>query len=304
SLAPLHLAAWRGLDDVVERLLSCGASVDVFAGAPYGKLTFLLLAIVKGNISTATLLLANGASPNLLHEDNPFSTTLHLVCILGHTDLVKPLMATASVQADPSKLLECYAWWGVSDEPAILKLLVEEGAGFYNGLVDRLRSRQKYQSLLALLHTKEYRNTITSQGQGPAIARQFLRSVNLSELDTEIADQIIRQLFDLSIDTDLCADPDFTLEPLLSPLDFPDMLKLLPIFLERGMDVNRGTNIRTGYLSGEDLPDSYPGGSLLYQASTYTKYRYKEDSAAQLGVVRLLLQHGAHIDAQTKGNCL
>jgi hypothetical protein len=77
------------------------------------------------------------------------------------------------------------------------------------------------------------------------------------------------------------------------------MLKLLPLLLEAGMDVQPAPKTRR-----RKLPVKYDIDDLLADTSPYDKNQDGEGAAAQLAVVRLLLQHGAPISGPTRGDAL
>jgi len=77
------------------------------------------------------------------------------------------------------------------------------------------------------------------------------------------------------------------------------MLKLLPLLLEAGMDVRPAPKTRR-----RKLPAKYEIDDLLGDTSSYDKSQDDKGAAAQLAVIRLLLQHGAPIGGATRGDAL
>ncbi|KAH7112343.1 ankyrin repeat-containing domain protein, partial [Dactylonectria macrodidyma] len=61
SLTPLHIAAYYGKDNIIERLLVFS---EVNADTKYDMATPLFLSLINGRLSTAKLLLGCGASPD------------------------------------------------------------------------------------------------------------------------------------------------------------------------------------------------------------------------------------------------
>ncbi len=166
---PLDLAVWKGLDDIVEWLLSCGANVDglpsVLDGSGAKATTVpLCLAVFRSRASTAALLLANGASLSLEDGALPprggvLPTIVHLACVLGFAELVGLLMATGRVQADPTDLLHCSFRHSTTDNPAVTKLLIEYGADFdfAGAILGELLHSSKWQSMSELIRSERYR---------------------------------------------------------------------------------------------------------------------------------------------------
>ncbi|XP_061532932.1 ankyrin repeat domain-containing protein 27 isoform X2 [Phycodurus eques] len=84
---PLHVSAVCGQAQVIDLLVSKGASVN---GTDYQALTPLHLACQKGHQGVTLLLLHYKADADA--QDNNGNTPLHLACTYGHEDCVKALV--------------------------------------------------------------------------------------------------------------------------------------------------------------------------------------------------------------------
>jgi ankyrin repeat protein len=82
----LHLAAVKGLEDVVSLLMVCGINVDV--KDQWGKLLHIFLQ--KGHQKGAVRLIRGGASINAL--DNLENTAPHLAAERDHKEVVRLLL--------------------------------------------------------------------------------------------------------------------------------------------------------------------------------------------------------------------
>ena len=91
----LHKAASRGYNDIVQLLLTKGASIE--ATSCYNN-TPLHVAASNGHTSTVELLLSKGASIEATNKDN--NTPLHFAALYGHTSTVELLLSKgASIEA-------------------------------------------------------------------------------------------------------------------------------------------------------------------------------------------------------------
>ncbi|KAK3339924.1 hypothetical protein B0T25DRAFT_560898 [Lasiosphaeria hispida] len=276
-LAPLHLAAWKGLDTIVEWLLGGGANVNTSAVvAP------LCLAVSNDRAPSAVLLLAHGASPGVRQDDNDSLTVLHLACEMGYADLAEELLAVGSVRADPADLLCYYNRYSQKDVPAIVELLARHGADISDALIGEFLETSKWRSAFALLQLRSCRDQISASLASDLLdqACSSVRSILWNTQDVpQDAKRMIRQLLDMG------ADPNRgQLLWALSPPNFSAALTLLPHFLEAGMDP--------------------AAGDLLGETSAYDRSQDEEGASAQLAVVRLLLRHGAPISPATRGDAL
>ena len=122
---PLHNAAWSGHTSTVELLFAKGASVQATNSA--SSSTPLHLAAWNGHTSTVELLLAKGASVEATDWEK--DTPLHNAARRGHTSTVELLLAKgASVQATnsySSTPLHNAAWSG---HASTVELLLANGA--------------------------------------------------------------------------------------------------------------------------------------------------------------------------------
>ena len=148
-LTALHLAAWKGLDAVADWLLELGANVD----CEFQPTTPLCLAVSNNKASSAVLLLAHGASPAVPSRSRDSLTVLHLACAMGHADLAAQLLATGSVQANPTDVLHYYITYlsyesSRKDDPAIVELLARD-ANFSDALTAEYLGSRRWLSALA-----------------------------------------------------------------------------------------------------------------------------------------------------------
>jgi len=274
----LHLAAWKGLDAVAERLLELGANVD----CEFQPSTPLCLAVSNNKASSAVLLLAHGASPAVPSRSHDSLTVLHLACAMGLADLAAQLLAKGSVQANPTDVLQYYTTRLSyesfrKDDPAIVELLARD-ADFSDALTAEYLDSRRWQSALALLQSKRYRKRM-SRSTATDLLDRACSALRHKVQKPQDAKLVIRQLLDKG------ADPDVGRQLLTSSTpDFPALLTLLPPFLEAGMEI-----------AAKDV---------LGEASAYDRNQDEEGASAQLEVVRLLLRHGAPIGPATRGDAL
>lgn len=329
SCTPLHLAACKGLNEAVEWLMSNGATLNVsmVTGA---MVTPILLAVIRDHIPTASLLLAGGASPQIgpvdeKHDDeekggeeqeNEKLTVVHLACALGSTDMVRQLLelSTGNIQPDTTDLLRFYAKHGVHKKagaPGMVGLLVSHGAevanrdDMFRGFLRTFR----WISALELLESNEYRHKMSAT-RATDLVRDLLASRHL-KVQAKTAENIIRQLLDVG------ADP--SLGKLLwvrsGELGFPAMLHILRPFFDAGMDFGVDSRLpppRRGSPWPRDIPgdrlqlrfDFMSIHDLLGHLSALDKDQDEQGSAAQLAIIRLMLQHGAPILGPTRGYAL
>lgn len=94
GISPLHLAAERNRDDVLELLINAGFNVNATLSGDRLKMyedrrsTALYFAVINNNIEATTMLLKAGANPNL-DTFNPLLVALRQGCIQTVTLLVE-----------------------------------------------------------------------------------------------------------------------------------------------------------------------------------------------------------------------
>ena len=71
GFTPLHIAAFARNAEAARRLLEAGADPNVFATAPFARVTPLGTCAFAGADEVAELLLAHGADPSLIEEPGP-----------------------------------------------------------------------------------------------------------------------------------------------------------------------------------------------------------------------------------------
>ena len=303
SLLPLHVAALKGLDGIAAWLLRQGASVD--AALPESKATALSLAILASRTPTVLVLLANGADPDVRENEHDPPTVLHLACSLGLADLAERLLTLRYVDADPTALLALYHLHCQSDVPKLVVELVRRGAKVSGVTVGASLRASKWQSAWKLLMAPMIRDHMTAEGS--SITLQTMLSLRSRELTTHV-DTAVRMLRHL---LNYGADPD--LGRLLwrqsggNSISYPTLLKLLRPLLEAGMDVKPAVTKRRRaprQRAPRHLPAKYGVDDLLGHTSPYDQSQDDEGAAAQLAIIRLLLQHGAPIGGATRGDAL
>jgi len=278
SLTALHLAAWKGLDAIVEWLLRGGAN----ANCESSVVSPLYLAVLNDKASSALLLLSHGASPVVRPSSQDSLTVLQLACTMGYASLAEQLLASGSVPADPTDVLQWYSThlsrgYVKNDAPAVVELLARD-ANVPDALIGEFLRTSRWQSALVLLQTKKRRNRI-SRTTATELLDNACYSLRYRTQKAQNANLVIRRLLDMG------ADPDVGHQLLSSSTsDFPTLLTLLPPLLEAGMN-----------LTAEDA---------LGIASAYDRNQDEKGASAQLEVVRLLLRHGAPIGPATRGDAL
>ena len=278
SLTALHLAAWKGLDAIVEWLLRGGAN----ANCESSVVSPLYLAVLNDKASSALLLLSHGASPVVRPSSQDSLTVLQLACTMGYASLAEQLLASGSVPADPTDVLQWYSThlsrgYVKNDAPTVVEILARD-ANVPDALMGEFLRASRWQSALVLLQAKKRRNRI-SRTTATELLDNACYSLRYRTQKAQNANLVIRRLLDMG------ADPDVGHQLLSSSTsDFPTLLTLLPPLLEAGMD-----------LAAEDA---------LGIASAYDRNQTEEGASAQLEVVRLLLRHGAPIGPATRGDAL
>jgi ankyrin repeat protein len=278
SLTALHWAAWKGLDAIAEWLLRGGAN----ASCGSSIVNPLYLAVLNDKASSALLLLSHGASPVVRPGSQDSLTVLHLACTMGYASLAEQLLASGSVPADPTDVLQCYSThlsrgYVKNDAPAVVELLARD-ANVPDAVIGEFLRASRWQSALVLLQAKKRRNRI-SRTTATDLLDSACSSLRHHTRKAQDASLVIRRLLDMG------ADPDVGHQLLSSSTsDFPALLTLLPPLLEAGMD-----------LAAEDA---------LGIASAYDRNQTEEGASAQLEVVRLFLRHGAPIGPATRGDAL
>ncbi|CAH0027940.1 unnamed protein product [Clonostachys rhizophaga] len=296
SMSPLHVAALKGLDDIAAWLLSQGASVDALM--PGTTTTALSLAILGEHTSTALLLLANGADPELRESAGPeqreserhLPTVLHLACALGLAELADRLLSERSLEAQPTELLATYRLHCPSDVPRLAAGLVRRGAEVSEDTVGAFLRESRWQSAWELLTSPTLSDQLTAEGASRG--RELARRV-------ETAVRMLQHLLSLGADPDLGR----LLWRSSGGVSYPTLLKLLPPLLEAGMDVKPAPP-RKRRRAGRQPPVKYGIDDLLGYTSPYDKAQDDEGAVAQLAIIRLLLQHGAPIGGATRGDAL
>lgn len=295
SLSPLHVAALKGLVDIVSWLLDQGASVD--APIPGSKTTALSLAVVGNHVPTALLLLANHADPDLREGGaQELPAVLHLVCTLGLTELADGLLTAQYVEVDPTELLGVYQLNCPSDASRFVTVLVRHGAEVSEDMFWAFLSAAKFQSAWELLASPMFSDHLTVEGASCMLwAVLSLRGRELAK-HVEMTVRMLRHLLDRG------ANPDLGrfLWRQSGDVSYPVLLKLLPPLLEAGMDVKPAPSMRRR--ARRQPPVKYGVNDLLGHTSPYDESQDDEGAAAQLEIIRLLLQHGAPIGGATRGD--
>eukprot|EP00884_Botryococcus_braunii_P022330 jgi/Botrbrau1/8781/Bobra.0330s0013.1 len=122
---PLHFAASKGHDSVIEALFGAGAEIDTREKVL--KRTALHLAALNGHIGAVTFLVRHGADPDA--QDGESLTALHKAVTLGFEDVVRVLLELGAdandVPPDGTSVLHLAAWRGYL---GIVKQLLAAGA--------------------------------------------------------------------------------------------------------------------------------------------------------------------------------
>ena len=151
----LHKAASGGYNDIVQLLLSKGASIE----APnYYNHTPLHHAAWCGHTSTVELLLSKGASIEAMDKDN--DTPLHLAALYGHTSTVELLLSKGASSEAINNFNDTplhHAAWAA--HTSIVELLLSQGASIeatdkYNDTPLHLAALYGHTSTVELLLSK------------------------------------------------------------------------------------------------------------------------------------------------------
>ena len=92
GMSPLHVAAWAGRKDIVQKLLDTGAEVDTPSVSR--SMTPLHLASTMSELSTVELLLSKGADPNKPSASS--ATPFYRACRGGSLQVVRTLHAAGA----------------------------------------------------------------------------------------------------------------------------------------------------------------------------------------------------------------
>ncbi len=261
---PLHLAAEKGFRSVVEVLLSRGADVNATDGNGATPLHF---AVGNGFRAVAELLLAKGADPNItagnvyVAQHNTSGTALHVAVDRGDQALVELLVAH---KAAPN----------IPNSSGLTPLDIAASAG----------KTQLAEFLISHGAEVNAKNETSSQQGWTALHYAVVRN------QTEMIDLLLRHQ----------ADPNARMEigsfggPV--PMNMPEAYGYTPLLIActEGysnavaalLEAKADPNLRAGKAGG-DLPIF----STMDHVSPPTR----------AGIVSLLLQHGANLDARNTG---
>lgn len=185
-----------------------------------------------------------------------------------------------------------------SDASGFAAVLVRHGAEVSEDIFCAFLSASKFQSAWELLASPMFSDHLTVEGAGRMLwAVLSLRGRELAK-HVETAVRILRHLLGRG------ANPDLGRFLWRQPggVSYPVLLKLLPPLLEAGMDVKPAPSTRRR--ARRQPLAKYGVNDLLGHASPYDESQDDEGAAAQLGIIHLLLQHGAPIGGATRGDTL
>lgn len=102
----LHIASWRGLDNVAKSLLAAGAKIDA---CDNDNATALHLAVMQKHSSVVNLLLSRDANPNATtaRKDPTLTavkgglTPLHIAAYRGYQEIMKTLLDAKHINVSP-----------------------------------------------------------------------------------------------------------------------------------------------------------------------------------------------------------
>ncbi|OAA58993.1 ectomycorrhiza-induced ankyrin-domain nacht-domain containing protein [Niveomyces insectorum RCEF 264] len=264
----------------------------------------------------------------------PLVTTL--AAAMGHEALAEKLMDSGFVPAtSPSEMLYVYAQYNHS-RPEFAASLVRRGAEASPRMLQymaKVAGRLWAALPLSLLEAMPLDGPVFAQTWTPALADKtvlditttFQRDLYFSDfhdnhydhdyfdVDVEKALRALRRLLMIrGVDVD-AGGRSLWRQSSFQPFDYALVKHLLPPFLEAGMDVRcrcEAPRPPTEHAQQEQPPHYGLGNKrevpddLLAATSRYEPTQCVKGAAMQLGVVRLLLQHGAPITAATRDNAL
>ncbi|KAM7218463.1 hypothetical protein V8F06_006227 [Rhypophila decipiens] len=290
----LQLAAWKGLDAIIECLLDCGADVN-FSIFPICYESRVGRYVHYFNFSTV------GSSERTL-------TVLHLACAKFYPRLAEQLLASGSVPADPTDVLQWYSrnrqWSDLlldngnrpsSDIPendaAIVKLLAREADVSYQMIYDMLDS-PRWNAALALLQAAKSGGKQISGPEAAILLHRVRRAAGFCHDGTELTHEFVllsRQLLEMG------ARPDIDHAALLTIKDIPAVShKLSPLLI-----------LAIGGHGPGWAGESY----VLREWSKYDPWgaspsQFASWQSAQLETIRVVLRYGATIDPVTRSDAL
>ena len=285
---PLHLATLYGKLDIVRLLLDHGAtynSEDKFGRTPLHLVATGEYNLEQDRVRTAQLLLDRGADVNA--QDEYGATPLYLASYLGRVDFARLLLdrgATANPKARKGWTpLHCVAegtHLGSTDNGIhVAQLLLERGADANASNEDKrtplhLASYHgRVEITQVLLDGGASANSVDIQGQTPlhAVAYGYSRD--------EESNVVAQLLLERSADVNM---PDDAKETPLHLASSSGRIKMVQVLLNAGADA-RAKNARD--LSPFDVVPR------LYDSQGDVRR-----------IERLLLEHGADVDAQDKNS--
>jgi ankyrin repeat protein len=170
---------------------------------PGSKTTALSLAVLGNHTSTALILLANGADPDLRESDQDLPTVLHLACALGLTELADRLLTERYVESHPTELLDVYHLHCPSDVPRLAAGLARRGAEVSEDIVGAFLRASKWQSAWELLTSPMLADHLTTEGASSMLRTVLtLRAGELAN-HVETAMRMLQHLLNLGADPDL-----------------------------------------------------------------------------------------------------
>ncbi|KEZ40969.1 hypothetical protein SAPIO_CDS7875 [Scedosporium apiospermum] len=247
---------------------------------PGSNVTALCLSVMGNRISTALLLLANSADPYLRQEGyaRGMPTIVHMACALGRAELTEQFLASQHIENDPTELLAFYQLRCPSDVPNLARALVRHGAEVSDDLFHAFLCASRWLSAWELLESPTFSDHLTAS-QASNMLLVVWSSCGGSQ--TTNHQRQLRAYYN----TSLTGAPIPTWAGASGP--------------EAGMDVRPAPKTRR-----RKLPAKYEIDDLLGDTSPYDKSQDDKGAAAQLAVIRLLLQHGAPIGGATRGDAL
>ncbi|KAK4213542.1 hypothetical protein QBC37DRAFT_463749 [Rhypophila decipiens] len=346
SPTALQLAAWKGLDAIIEWLLDCGADVNfsifpICFESRFGSyfhsfnVNPLYLAVWENRMSTASLLLSRGANPVFPRAGSPVFkhstvaassgrtlTVLHLACAKLYPRLAEQLLASGSVPADPTDVLQWYSrnrvWSDLlldngnrpssdipEDDAAIVKLLARGADVSYQMIYDVLFS-PRWNAALALIQAAKSGGKQISGPEAAILLDRVRLAAGLCRDGTELTHEFVllnRQLLEMGARPDIKQAP---LQALLTIYDIPAVSHKLTSLLELAIWEHRSDrSVRLARMNSEhkyalrrlrQWTEYDPWGASASQSDSW--------QAAQLEAIRLVLRYGVIIDPVTRSDAL
>jgi ankyrin repeat protein len=317
----LHSAAYQGTPEVVETLLNCGLKLNakdrcgetVLHSVSRGKQSS------QGGVRVAKLLLERGADVNTRRDDR--QTPLHVASYFGNVEIVRLLLdhgadldaATGNMGEKPLHKVSYGKYRSQEDGVRVAQLLFDRGADVNT----RRNDRQTPLHLASYFGNVEIVRLLLDHGANLDAATGNMGEKPLHKVSygkyryQEDGVRVAQLLFDRGAEVNTRGKDDWT---PLHRASYYGNVEIVRLLLDHGADLDAATGNmgekplhQVSYGKYRSQEDGVRVAQLLFDRGADVNTRGKDDwtplhLASYYGnveIVRLLLDHGADLDAAT-----